>query len=181
MKFCGNQLKKWTLENFMDPILDLVLKRVSKFVIPKFRDTPLVSKITKCGDLLYFNFNLKPFPLLPHFGRILCLSQVVCNGSCRYILARVTCNLGYPTRKNVAFKNYQPACCKISTQLYKKLVNVFPRLCILFQTGIFFGHTVLGLIYRKVASRSTCYYSENQVLGGATNRDMSLNETCYYS
>ena len=35
--------------------------------------------------------------------------------------------------------------------------------------------------YRKVASRSTCYYSENQVFGGATNRDMSLNETCYYS
>ena len=23
--------------------------------------------------------------------------------------------------------------------------------------------------YRKVASRSTCYYSENQVFGGATN------------
>ena len=37
------------------------------------------------------------------------------------------------------------------------------------------------LTYRKVASRSTCYYSENQVFGGATNRDMSLNETCYYS
>ena len=36
-------------------------------------------------------------------------------------------------------------------------------------------------IYHKVASRSTCYYSENQVFGGATNRDMSLNETCYYS
>ena len=35
--------------------------------------------------------------------------------------------------------------------------------------------------YRKVASRSTCYYSENQVFGGATNRDMSLNETCFYS
>ena len=35
--------------------------------------------------------------------------------------------------------------------------------------------------YRKVASRSTCYYSKNQVLGGATNRDMSLNETCFYS
>ena len=41
----------------------------------------------------------------------------------------------------------------------------------------------LGLVwtYRKVASRSTCYYSENQVFGGATNQDMSLNETCYYS
>ena len=35
--------------------------------------------------------------------------------------------------------------------------------------------------YRKIASRSTCYYSENQVFGSATNRDMSLNETCYYS
>ena len=43
-----------TLENIMDPILDLVLKRVSKFVIPKFCDTLLVPKITKCGDLLYF-------------------------------------------------------------------------------------------------------------------------------
>ena len=35
--------------------------------------------------------------------------------------------------------------------------------------------------YRKVANRSTCYYSENQVFGGATNRDMSLTETCFYS
>ena len=35
--------------------------------------------------------------------------------------------------------------------------------------------------YRKVASRSTCHYSGNQVFGGATNRDMSLNETCFYS
>ena len=35
--------------------------------------------------------------------------------------------------------------------------------------------------YRKVASRSTCYYSGNQVFGGATNRDMSLIETCFYS
>ena len=39
----------------------------------------------------------------------------------------------------------------------------------------------LNFIHRKVASRSTCYYSENQVFVGATNRDMSLNETCYYS
>ena len=29
--------------------------------------------------------------------------------------------------------------------------------------------TVFKVGYRKVASRSTCYYSENQVLGGATN------------
>ena len=36
-------------------------------------------------------------------------------------------------------------------------------------------------IYRKVASRSTCYYSGNQVFGGATNQDMSLNETCFSS
>ena len=35
--------------------------------------------------------------------------------------------------------------------------------------------------YRKVASRSTCYYSENQVFRGATNQDMSLTETCFYS
>ena len=33
--------------------------------------------------------------------------------------------------------------------------------------------------YSKVASRNTCYYSENQVFGGATNQDMSLNETCF--
>ena len=38
---------------FFDPIWDLALKRVSKFVIPEFRDTLLVTKITKCGDLLY--------------------------------------------------------------------------------------------------------------------------------
>ena len=38
---------------FLDQIWDLVLKRVSKFVIPEFRDTLLAPKITKCGDLLY--------------------------------------------------------------------------------------------------------------------------------
>ena len=27
----------------------------------------------------------------------------------------------------------------------------------------------------------TCYYTENQDFGGATNQDMSLNETCLYS
>ena len=27
----------------------------------------------------------------------------------------------------------------------------------------------------------TCYYLENQVVGGATIRDMSLNETCFCS
>ena len=27
----------------------------------------------------------------------------------------------------------------------------------------------------------TCYYIENQVFGGATNRDMSLIKTCFYS
>ena len=35
--------------------------------------------------------------------------------------------------------------------------------------------------YHKVANRNTCYYLENQVFGGATNQDMSLNETCLYS
>ena len=45
------------------------------------------------------------------------------------------------------------------------------------------------IIYRIVASTNTRYYSENQVFGvlqfefyvvkgGATNRDMSLTETC---
>ena len=38
---------------FLDPIWDLALKMVSKFVVPKFRDTLSVPKITKCGDLLY--------------------------------------------------------------------------------------------------------------------------------
>ena len=46
--------KKVDFRKFLDPIWDLVLKRVSKFVIPKFRDNLLVPKITKCGDLLYF-------------------------------------------------------------------------------------------------------------------------------
>ena len=36
-------------------------------------------------------------------------------------------------------------------------------------------------VYRKVASRNMCYYLENQVFGGTTNRDMSLYETCLYS
>ena len=42
-------------------------------------------------------------------------------------------------------------------------------------------HRIKISMYRKVVSRSTCYYSENQVFGGATNRDMALNETCLYS
>ena len=37
------------------------------------------------------------------------------------------------------------------------------------------------ITYRNVVSRNTCYYSENQIIGGATNQDMSLNETCFYS
>ena len=45
--------KKVGFRKILDPIWDLVLKRVSKFVIPEFCDTPLVPKITKCGDLLY--------------------------------------------------------------------------------------------------------------------------------
>ena len=39
---------------------------------------------------------------------------------------------------------------------------------------------LLSFIYRKVVSRSTCYYSENQFFGGATNCDMLLNEACLY-
>ena len=35
--------------------------------------------------------------------------------------------------------------------------------------------------YLIVVSTNTCYYSENQVLGGVTTRDMSLFETCHYS
>ena len=45
--------KKVDFRKFLDPIWDLALKRVSKFVIPEFRDALLVPKITKCGDLLY--------------------------------------------------------------------------------------------------------------------------------
>ena len=44
---------------FLDPIWDLALKMVSKFVIPEFRDTLLVPKITKSGDLLYLIFELR--------------------------------------------------------------------------------------------------------------------------
>ena len=42
-----------TLEIFWTQFGILVLKWVSKFVIPEFRDTLLAPKITKCGDLLY--------------------------------------------------------------------------------------------------------------------------------
>ena len=45
--------KKVDFRKILDPIWDLALKRVSKFVIPEFRDTLLVPKITKCGDFLY--------------------------------------------------------------------------------------------------------------------------------
>ena len=55
-------------------------------------------------------------------------------------------------------------------------------LCEIAKCGeIFSKGKILLFIHRKVASRSTCYYSENQVFGGATNREMSLNETCFYS
>ena len=53
LKFCENQLKKVDFRKNLDPIWNLVLKRVSKFVIPQFRDTLLVPKIIKCEDLLY--------------------------------------------------------------------------------------------------------------------------------
>ena len=57
MKFRKKKLaKKVDFRKFLDPIQDLVLKRVSKFVIPKFCDTVLVPKITKCGDLLYVTY-----------------------------------------------------------------------------------------------------------------------------
>ena len=49
-------------------------------------------------------------------------------------------------------------------------------------TFIFFCHKtypIIWEIYHKVASKSTCYYSENQFFGGVTNQDMSLNETCF--
>ena len=36
----------------------------------------------------------------------------------------------------------------------------------------------LTVSYHIVASRNTCYYSENQLWGGGTNRDMLLNEKC---
>ena len=45
--------KKVDFRKCLDPIWDLVLNRVSKFVISEFRDTLLVPKITKCRDLLY--------------------------------------------------------------------------------------------------------------------------------
>ena len=45
--------KKMDFRKFLDPIWDLALQMVSKFVIPEFRNTLLVSKITKYGDLLY--------------------------------------------------------------------------------------------------------------------------------
>ena len=33
----------------------------------------------------------------------------------------------------------------------------------------------------NVASRNKCYYSGTQIFGGATNQDMLLNKTCFYS
>ena len=48
--------KKVDFRKFLDPIRDLVLKIVSQFGIPEFRDYDLVPKITKYGDLLYYIF-----------------------------------------------------------------------------------------------------------------------------
>ena len=45
--------KNEKLAKKVEGIWNLALKRVSKFVFPKFRDTLLVPKITKCRDLLY--------------------------------------------------------------------------------------------------------------------------------
>ena len=53
LKFCENLIKKVDFRKNLDSIWNLLLKRVSKFVIPQFRDTILVPKITKCEDLLY--------------------------------------------------------------------------------------------------------------------------------
>ena len=53
LKFFENQLKKVDFRKNLAPIWNLVLKRVSKFVIPQLRDTLLAPKITKCKDLLY--------------------------------------------------------------------------------------------------------------------------------
>jgi hypothetical protein len=59
--------------------------------------------------------------------------------------------------------------------MYTKKWKKFPRIQTFSQIETLYSE------YRKVANRSTCYYSENQVFGGATNRDMSLTETCFYS
>ena len=40
---------------------------------------------------------------------------------------------------------------------------------------------VLYSNYCIVASRNKCYYSGTQIFGGATNQDMLLNKTCFYS
>ena len=56
------------------------------------------------------------------------------------------------------------------------LVFLFPSLRVLEGLEVEFKSN-----YRKVANRSTSCYSGNLVFGGATNRDMSLNETCFYS
>ena len=47
--------KNLDFRKILDPIWNLALKRVSKFMIPQFRDTLLVPKITKCGDSLYLD------------------------------------------------------------------------------------------------------------------------------
>ena len=43
-----------------------------------------------------------------------------------------------------------------------------------------FRTSFLNLI-NGVLLTKTCYYTENQGFEGATNQDMSLNETCFYS
>ena len=55
------------------------------------------------------------------------------------------------------------------------LVFLFPSLRVLEGVEVEFKSN-----YHNVASRSTCCYSGNLVFGGATNQDMSLNETCFY-
>ena len=66
--------KKLDFRKILGPIWDLALKRVSKFVIPKFRDTLLVPKIMKCGDLLYnviITLGLEKFSFKKQKGAIL--------------------------------------------------------------------------------------------------------------
>ena len=81
-----------TLEIFWTQFGILVLRRVSKFVIPEFRDTLLVPKITKCGDLLYTNFRLYT---------VVDQNSVVCKSSVKivnkdYVVAQFS-NVGYCT------------------------------------------------------------------------------------
>ena len=80
--------KRVDFRKFLGLIWDLALKRVSKFVIPEFRDTLLVPKITKCGDLLYVLY-YSFLPTIYRFG-VCCLfivsaTSTTINENCTYI------------------------------------------------------------------------------------------------